>query len=100
MQQDNKLDSIAWFSDDVTNKLDNRSYFPLQLIESTTFVFHLFNQCLAECSFKLKILEDYQMFATMLMCQPLPYSLIPLETERIIINERLLPGITKVLRIA
>lgn len=40
------------------------------------------------------------MYSTMLMCQPLPYSLIPLETERLIVNERLLPGITKVLRIA
>ena len=40
------------------------------------------------------------MYSTMMMCQPLPYSLVPLETERMILNEWLLPGITKVLRIA
>jgi len=30
----------------------------------------------------------------------LPISLIPLETERLLINEKLLPGISKILRIA
>lgn len=34
------------------------------------------------------------------MCQPLPLSLLPLETERTLVNEKLLPGITKVLRVA
>ena len=33
------------------------------------------------------------------MAQPLPYSLLPLETNRIILNERILPGSTKVLQI-
>ena len=33
------------------------------------------------------------------MSQPLPHSLIPMETNRIMRNERLLPGLTKVLLI-
>ena len=37
--------------------------------------------------------------SNVLMSQPLPHSLLPLETNRIIYNERLLPGITKVLQI-
>ena len=34
------------------------------------------------------------------MAQPLPNSLIALETNRIILNERIMPGITKILLIA
>ena len=34
------------------------------------------------------------------MAQPLPHSLLPIETSRIILNERLMPGITKVLLIS
>ena len=37
--------------------------------------------------------------SNMLMSQPLPHSLLPLETNRIIRNERMLPGITKILQI-
>jgi len=69
-------------------------------MERAPLVFHLFNQCLAECSFSSKLLEEYYLYSTILLCQPLPFSLLPLETERTLINERLLPGITKVLRVA
>jgi hypothetical protein len=97
-----KFCNITWFSDDVQMncKMDSRAYFPLSLIDATPFVFHLMNQCLADCNFKSSILDAYHMYATMLMCQPLPFSLIPLETERIILNEKLLPGLTKIQRIA
>ena len=63
-------------------------------------MFHLLNLSLSECTLSEKTKNDYYLFSTLLMCQPLPLSLIPLETERVMVNERLLPGITKILRVA
>lgn len=38
-------------------------------------------------------------FSKLFASQPLPHGFLPLETFRILENERLLPGLTKVLRI-
>ena len=39
-------------------------------------------------------------YSKIFMTMPLPYSLIALETNRIIQNERVLPGLTKILKIS
>ena len=39
-------------------------------------------------------------YSKIFMTMPLPYSLIALETNRIIQNERVIPGLTKILKIS
>ena len=54
----------------LNSKLENNTYFSKDILESVTVVFHLFNLCLAECAFPFpnKILDDYYLYATILMC--------------------------------
>ena len=59
----------------------------------------MLNQALRECSFNTALQTSILEYAKVFKAQPLPLGLVPLETNRIILNERLLPGLTKVLQI-
>ena len=67
-----------WRNADVS--LDN---FP-DYIRSAPFVFTIMNRLLTECKFGQERERSIQNFASIFMSQPLPHSLLPLETHRII----------------
>ena len=69
-------------------------------LKKSPFFFHIMNQALQECCFGKQLEQQLLDYSKIFMAQPLPHSLLPLETNRIILNERLMPGITKVLLIA
>ena len=96
------LNSLNWYIGTISclNKTESGVRIPKDLVKSAPLVFHIFNMLHADCSFNQKIIDEYYCYSTLLKCQPLPLSLIPLETERTLLNERLLPGIMKVIRIA
>jgi hypothetical protein len=69
-------------------------------MNNSIIVFHVLNQALRECCFSPQLEQAIFDYTKIFMAQPLPKSLVPLETNRIIKNERLIPGLTKVLQIA
>ena len=69
-------------------------------MRNAPYVFHMLNQALIECCFSLDLEQQILDYTKLFMAQPLPYSLTPLETNRIMLNEQLVPGLTKVLLIA
>ena len=68
-------------------------------VRQAPFFFNLINQALRDCYFSKSLEQLILDYTKIFMAQPLPNSLLPLETNRIILNERLMPGITKVLQI-
>ena len=68
-------------------------------VRQAPYFFNLINQALRDCYFSKSLEQLILDYSKIFMAQPLPNSLLPLETNRIILNERLMPGITKVLQI-
>lgn len=66
-------------------------------VRRAPFFFNLINQVLRDCYFSRSLEQQILDYSKVFMAQPLPYSLLPLETNRILLNERVLPGSTKVL---
>jgi len=71
-----------------------------QHVRKSPYFFHLLNQVLCECYFSPRLETQILEYSKFFMAQPLPNGLIPLETNRILLNERIMPGITKILLIA
>ena len=69
-------------------------------IRKAPYLFTLLNTILLDCKLSQERERNLLKYADTFMSQPLPHGLLPMETHRIIQNERLLPGITKVLQIA
>ena len=63
-------------------------------------MFFILNMMLRECFFTQELMQQLLDYTKVFMAQPLPYSIIPLETNRMILNEQMVPGLTKVLMIA
>ena len=63
-------------------------------------MFFILNMMLRECFFTQELMQQLLDYTKVFMAQPLPYSIIPLETNKIILNEQMVPGLTKVLMIA
>lgn len=76
----------------------NEDHFP-DYIRRAPYLFSVINQVLTECKLSPARENLISNFAKLFMTQPLPHSIVPLETYRIVQNEKLLPGHTKVLSI-
>ena len=68
-------------------------------VRRAPFFFNLINQVLRDSYFSRSLEQLILDYSKIFMAQPLPNSLLPLETNRILLNERILPGITKILQI-
>jgi hypothetical protein len=54
----------------MNSKLQKNTYFSKDILDVVPVFFHVFNLVLAECAFPYpnKILDDYYLYATILMC--------------------------------
>mmetsp|Transcript_21653 Transcript_21653/g.29007 ORF Transcript_21653/g.29007 Transcript_21653/m.29007 type:complete len:137 (-) Transcript_21653:2685-3095(-) len=73
---------------------------PSEWIRFAPYLFYLLNRVLIQCKLSHERERTVANFAKFYMSQPLPHSLMPLETYRILQNEIYMPGLTKVLMIA
>ena len=64
------------------------------------YLFHLLTKVLIQCKLSPERERRVIAIAKFYMSQPLPHSLLPLETYRVAQNEIYMPGLTKVLLIA
>ena len=69
---------------------------PHEWIRFAPYLFYVLNRLLIQCKLSHGREQIVASCAKFYMSQPLPHSLMPLETHRILQNEIYLPGLTKV----
>ena len=69
---------------------------PREWIRFSPYLFYVLNRVLMQCKLSLGREQIVASLAKFYMSQPLPHSLMPLETHRILQNEIYMPGLTKV----
>ena len=78
---------------------NEREYFG-QHIRKAPYFFNALNSAMIDCKYNEEREMRIYNYSKIFMSQPLPHGLLSLETNRILRNEKLLPGITKILLIA